>query len=151
MGGGYFPPIAAATPKKAGDAMHWSSATGATRSLAVFGGNGRCPPLGEVPVRPLIGCADDIGTPICGHKSSPRRWEANANLLFQPLEENAGGVSEEEFALLDVTREHGIRGVTGLLPDLERGDTRPSRARREAGAKAVPREVAALSVWALVG
>jgi hypothetical protein len=34
----------------------------------------------------------------------------------------------------NVARQHGVRGVPCLLPDLERRDTRPSRARREAGA-----------------
>jgi hypothetical protein len=38
---------------------------------------------------------------------------------FKRLEENAGGVPEEEFPVSDVTREHGVRGVAGLLPDLK--------------------------------
>jgi len=40
--------------------------------------------------------------------------------LFQRLEKNPYGVSEEEFALSDVTRKHRVGGVPGLLPDLER-------------------------------
>jgi hypothetical protein len=51
------------------------------------------------------------------------------------LEENAGGgVREEQLPIPDVAGEHGVRGMPYLLPDLERGDPRPSRARREARA-----------------
>jgi hypothetical protein len=59
--------------------------------------------------------------------------------LFERSEENAGGVPKEEFPVADVTREHGVGGVSGLLPDLERGDTRPSRAGREACTQAMTR------------
>jgi hypothetical protein len=41
--------------------------------------------------------------------------------LFERSEENSGGVPKEEFPVIDVTREHGVGGVSGLLPDLERG------------------------------
>ena len=58
-------------------------------------------------------------------------------MLFQRLEENCDGVPDEEFTVPDVTSPHGVRGVTGLLSDLERGDARPSGACREASAQAV--------------
>ncbi len=54
----------------------------------------------------------------CRRKSRPD-W-AQANRSFERLEKSAGGVPEEEFALSDVTRQHRVRGVPGLLPDLER-------------------------------
>ena len=38
----------------------------------------------------------------------------------QQLQKRAGGVSKEELPIPDVTREHGVGGVFGLLPDLER-------------------------------
>jgi hypothetical protein len=56
---------------------------------------------------------------------------------FERLEENAGRVPKEEFPISDVAGEHGVRGMPCLLPDLERRDAHPSRARREAGAQAV--------------
>jgi hypothetical protein len=60
-----------------------------------------------------------------------------AERSFERLEENAGGVPDEEFPVPDVAGEHGVGGMPCLLPDLERGDARPSRAGREAGAKAM--------------
>ena len=60
----------------------------------------------------------------CRRKSRPN-WP-QVDWSFERLEENAGGVPEEEFPVSDVAREHGVRGVAGLLPDLERRDARPS-------------------------
>jgi hypothetical protein len=68
-------------------------------------------------------------------KSGPQF--AAGGQLFERSEENAGGVPKEKLSLPDVAREHGIRSVSGLMPDFERGDARPSRASREAGAKAM--------------
>ena len=58
------------------------------------------------------------------------------------LEKNPGGIPEEELSVPHVAREHRVRGVPRLLPDLERRDARPCRARRKAGAEAVAREAA---------
>ena len=57
---------------------------------------------------------------------------------FDRLEQNTGGVPKEKFALSDVARKHGVGSVSGLLPDPECRDARASRARREAGAQAMP-------------
>jgi hypothetical protein len=95
----------------------------------------RYPPLGEVPVRLLIGCADAIGTSIFGHTNLRANGARQTpNMPFQRLEKNTCGVPEEKLSLPDVARKHGVRGVAGLLPDLESGDARPSSARRKAGA-----------------
>jgi hypothetical protein len=61
------------------------------------------------------------------------------NTLPSRLDKNSRGVPEEKLAVPYVAREHGIGGVSGLLPDLERGDTGPRRARREASAQAMAR------------
>ena len=55
-----------------------------------------------------------------------------AERSFERLEENAG-VPDEEFHP-ERSATAWRQGVPCLLPDLERRDTRPSRARREAGA-----------------
>jgi hypothetical protein len=62
---------------------------------------------------------------------------ASGQHLVQRLEKNPSGVPEEQLAIPEVTRKHGVRGVAGLLLELECGDTRPSRAHREAGAQAM--------------
>jgi hypothetical protein len=69
-------------------------------------------------------------------RKSLRNW-SQADRSFERLEEDAGGVPKEEFPVPDVPREHGVGGVSGLLPDLERRDARPSCAGREAGAQAM--------------
>jgi hypothetical protein len=58
-------------------------------------------------------------------------------MLFPRLEENSSRIPEEKLPVADVAGEHGVGSVSGLLPDLERRDTRPSRARREPSAQAV--------------
>jgi hypothetical protein len=72
---------------------------------------------------------------------------------FEWLEENAGSVPEKQLSVPDIAGEHGVGGVPCLLPDLERGDTRPSRARREAGAYPVGSNPAAAngprSLWSI--
>ena len=35
------------------------------------------------------------------------------------LEENAGGIPKKQLSFPHVTGEHGVRGVSGLLPDFE--------------------------------
>ena len=64
----------------------------------------------------------------------PNGARQTPNMPFQRLEKNTCGVPEEKLSLPDVARKHGVRGVAGLLPDLESGDARPSSARRKAGA-----------------
>ena len=86
-----------------------------------------------------VGCADDTEASISGTNLRPDGRRLTPNMPFQRLEVNTCGVPQEEFAVPDVARKHRVRGVAGLLPDLERGDTCPRRTRREAGAQAVAR------------
>src|SRR6202020_599996 len=43
-----------------------------------------------------------------------------AERSFERLEENAGGVPDEELPVPDVARQHGIRGVSRLLNEVNR-------------------------------
>jgi hypothetical protein len=60
--------------------------------------------------------------------------------------EHVSNRREGEFALSDAVREHGVRGMPCLLPDLERRDAGPSRARREPGAQALARIASATCI-----
>ncbi len=42
------------------------------------------------------------------------------NLQFRWLEKNPGCVPEKQLSIADVPGEHGVAGVAGLRPDLER-------------------------------
>ena len=76
---------------------------------------GRNPPLAEVPDRLPMCCPRRNWYARCRCKPASEWLPADTR-----LEKNPGGVPEEELPIPDVTREHGVRGVPCLLPDLER-------------------------------